>query len=110
MRIAVRWRAGGGRCRRAPAPTAVHPGCEHDVSRMHARDPVVLTQMGDKNVAIRLDQRNLGIILDRKRQNIAEPVEIFSPYVGRKSLDLVPCPATVLRLVPGTGREAGNAE
>ena len=62
-----------------PASVAFKAGCEHDLSRMDAFDPVCPTQMGEQKIAGRLDGRQLDLILDRKLENIAVPIEIFPP-------------------------------
>ena len=44
-------------------------------------DPASPTEMSEEKVAGRLDRCNFDLVFDRKLQNIAIPIEIFSPYL-----------------------------
>jgi hypothetical protein len=110
MGITLRGEVGDERPRSSPAPTAFNAGCEDNLSRMDAFDPTSSTEMGEEKVAGRLNRYYLGLVFDRKLENIAAPIEVFAPYLCGKPGDPLPRSPTESRLVPGTGREARNAE
>src|SRR5215470_9271870 len=66
--------------------------------------------MSNEKVASRFDRCHLGLVFDRKFENIAEPIKIFSPLVRGNAGDALPCQPTECCLVPGTGRETRDAE
>src|SRR5262245_23654523 len=96
--------------RSPPFSASFNTGCEHDLARINALDPAFLPQMGEKKITCRLDQCYFTLVLDRKLQNIAVPIEIFAPYLRRKRVNALPGLATEACLVPGTRREARDPE
>src|SRR5262249_50484662 len=93
-----------------PASAAFDAGREDDLPRMNAFDPASPTEMGEEKVAGRLDRCCFDLVFDRELENITVPIEIFSPKLRGKGVDSLPGPATESRLVPGTRREARDAE
>jgi hypothetical protein len=110
MGITLGWEIGdeGRRC--PPASTAVKPGCEDDLSRMHAFDAAFPAQTSEEEVAGGLDRCYFDVVFHRQFENIAVPIEIVSPYLWGKLLNALPCSAAKSRLVPGTGGETRDAE
>ena len=90
MGITLRWEIGdeGRRC--PPASTAFKPGCEDDLSRMHAFDAAFPAEMSEEKVAGGLDRCYFDLVFDRKFENIAVPIEIVSPYLWGKLSECAP--------------------
>ena len=100
MGITLRGEIGDEGSRSPPASAAFNAGCEDDLSRMDAFDPASPAEMGEEKVAGRLDRCYFDLVFDRKLQNIAIPIEIFSPYLWGKCLRCAPMPGD--RISPRT--------
>ena len=57
MGITLRREISDKRPRSPPASAAIETGCEDDLSRMDAFDPIGMAEMGLEEIAGRLDQR-----------------------------------------------------
>src|SRR5262249_25023294 len=68
------------------------------------------TEVGEEEVAGRLDRRHFGLVFDAKLENVAVPIEVLLPYLRGDLVDPLPCPPTEFRLVPRLGRQAWDAE
>jgi hypothetical protein len=79
MGITLRGKIGDEGPRRPPPPVAFPASCEDDLSRMNAFDSAFPMEMGEEKVAGRLDRCYFGLVFDREPENIAVPIEIFSP-------------------------------
>ena len=81
MGITLRWEIGDEGRRSPPASAAIETGCEDDLSRMDAFDPVFPAEMSEEEIAGRLDRCYFDLVFDRQIENVAVPIEIVSPYL-----------------------------